>query len=178
MKRLFFLFVFVFIGAGSMYAQDDKTQMEKERQEIQQELADLQKNYNQIKGQRSATLGQLTVLKRKIQVQERYLNNINREIRYLNDDIYNSTLEIIKMRKQLDTLKAQYSRSVVYAYKNKSNYDFLNFIFSASNFNDAIKRVTYLKTYRSFREQQVNTIKETQALIAKRKNDQLNKKKQ
>src|SRR6185369_525181 len=40
------------------------------------------------------------------------------------------------------------------------------------------KRVTYLKTYRTYREQQVNTIKETQALIAKRKNDQLNKKKQ
>src|SRR6187549_171625 len=178
MKRLFFLLVFVSAGAGYTYAQDDKTQMERERQEIQEELANLQKNYNQIKGQRSATLGQLTVLKRKIQVQERYLNNINREIRYLNDDIYRSTLEIIKMRKQLDTLKAQYSRSVVYAYKNRSNYDFLNFIFSASNFNDAIKRITYLKSYRAYREQQVNTIKETQASIAKKKQDQLNKKKQ
>ena len=30
MKRLFFLFVFVFIGAGFIYAQDDKAQMEKE----------------------------------------------------------------------------------------------------------------------------------------------------
>jgi septal ring factor EnvC (AmiA/AmiB activator) len=173
MKRLFFLFVFAFIGAGFIYAQDDKTQMEKERQEIQQELADLQKNYNQIKGQRSATLGQLTVLKRKIQVQERYLNNINREIRYLNDDIYSSTLEIIKMRKQLDTLKAQYARSVVYAYKNRSNYDFLNFIFSAANFNDALKRVAYLKSYRSYREQQVNSIIETQQQIEKRKQLQI-----
>ena len=173
MKKSFFLFVFVFISAGFIYAQDDKAQMEKERQEIQQELADLQKNYNQIKGQRSATLGQLTVLKRKIQVQERYLNNINREIRYLNDDIYRSTLEIIKMRKQLDTLKAQYSRSVVYAYKNRSNYDFLNFIFSATNFNDALKRVAYLKSYRSYREQQVNSILETQELIERRKRLQI-----
>ena len=154
--------------------------MERERQEIQQELADLQKNYNQIKGQRSATLGQLSVLKRKIQVQERYLNNINREIRYLNDDIYSSTLEIIKMRKQLDTLKAQYFRSVVYAYKNRSNYDFLNFIFSASNFNDALKRIAYLKSYRSYREQQVNSIIETQQQIEKRKQlqiSQMNEKK-
>jgi septal ring factor EnvC (AmiA/AmiB activator) len=166
MKKSFFLFVFVFISAGFIYAQDDKAQMERERQEIQEELANLQKNYNQIKGQRSATLGQLTVLKRKIQVQERYLNNINREIRYLNDDIYRSTLEIIKMRKQLDTLKAQYSRSVVYAYKNRSNYDFLNFIFSATNFNDALKRVAY-------REQQVNSILETQELIERRKRLQI-----
>jgi len=180
MQRVFFLFVFLFTGAGFIYAQDDKSQMERERQEIQQELADLQKNYNQIKGQRSATLGQLSVLKRKIQVQERYLNNINREIRYLNDDIYYSTLEIIKMRKQLDTLKAQYFRSVVYAYKNRSNYDFLNFIFSASNFNDALKRIAYLKSYRSYREQQVNSIIETQQQIEKRKQlqiSQMNEKK-
>jgi septal ring factor EnvC (AmiA/AmiB activator) len=172
MKKTFFLFVFVFAGIIVIHAQD-KTQMEKERQEIQQELADLQKNYNQVKGQRSTTLGQLTVLKRKIQVQERYLNNINKEIRFLNDDIYNSTLEIIKMRKQLDTLKAQYSRSVVYAYKNRSTYDFLNFIFSAANFNDALKRIAYLKSYRSYREQQVNSIVETQQQIEKRKQLQI-----
>src|SRR4029078_7916968 len=173
MKRLFFLLVFVSAGAGYTYAQDDKTQIEKERQEIQQELADLQKNYNHIKGQRSATLGQLSVLKRKIQVQERYLNNITRKIRYLNYYIYSSTLEIIKMRKQLDTLKAQYARSVVYAYKNRSNYDLLNFIFSATNFNDALKRITYLKSYRSYREQQVNSIIETQQQIEKRKQTQI-----
>jgi len=169
--------LFVFIGFTSLgmsaYAQENKSDMEKERQEIQRELADLQKNYNQIKGKRNVTLGQLNVLKRKIQVQERYLNNINREIRYLNDDIYRSTLEIQKMQKQLDTLKSQYARSVVYAYKNRSTYDFLNFIFSASNFNDALKRVQYLKSYRSYREQQVNSIVETQRQIQRRKQLQI-----
>jgi len=173
MKKIIFLIAFIFSGIAILYAQDDKAQMEKERQDIQQELADLQKNYNQIKGKRSVTLGQLNVLKRKIEVQERYLNNINREIRYLNDDIYRSTLEIIKMKKQLDTLKAQYARSVVYAYKNRSTYDFLNFIFSATNFNDALKRIAYLKSYRSYREQQVNSILETQEQIEKRKRVQI-----
>src|SRR5262249_28656220 len=169
MKRVFFSILFICCGQAAVYAQDDKAQMERERQDIQQELADLQKTYSQIKGQKNVTLGQLNVLKRKIEVQERYLNNINREIRYLNDDIYRSTLEIIKMKKQLDTLKAQYARSVVYAYKNRSTYDFLNFIFSAANFNDALKRIAYLKSYRSYREQQVNSIKETQGQITKRK---------
>ena len=156
-----------------VHAQDDKAEMERERQEIRQELADLQKAYNQIKGQRHVTLGQLSVLKRKIEVQERYLNNINREIRFLNDDIYRSTVEINRMQKQLDTLKAQYSRSVVYAYKNRSTYDFLNFIFSASNFNDALKRIEYLKSYRSYREQQVNSILQTQHQIGRRKQIQI-----
>jgi septal ring factor EnvC (AmiA/AmiB activator) len=76
----------------------------------------------------------------------------------------------------LDTLKAQYAKSVVYAYKNRSNYDYLNFIFSANSFNDALKRITYLKEYRNYREKQVETIKETQALIAQRQKQQLAKK--
>ena len=173
MKRLILGMLFISCVLAATYAQDDKAQMERERQDIQQELADLQKTYSQIKGQKNVTLGQLNVLKRKIEVQERYLNNINREIRYLNDDIYRSTLEIIKMRKQLDTLKAQYARSVVYAYKNRSTYDFLNFIFSAANFNDALKRIAYLKSYRSYREQQVNSIIETQQQIEKRKQVQI-----
>jgi septal ring factor EnvC (AmiA/AmiB activator) len=173
MKKMLFLIAVLFVGIVYVHAQDDKTQMERERQEIQQEIADLQKAYNQIKGQRHVTLGQLSVLKRKIEVQERYLNNINREIRFLNDDIYRSTVEINRMQKQLDTLKAQYSRSVVYAYKNRSTYDFLNFIFSAGNFNDALKRIAYLKSYRSYREQQVNNILQTQQQIARRKQIQI-----
>jgi septal ring factor EnvC (AmiA/AmiB activator) len=173
MRRIVFLIVFIFSGIVVIHAQENKSEMERERQDIQRELADLQRSYNQIKGQRHVTLGQLNVLRRKIEVQERYLSNINREIRLLNDDIYKSTLEINRMQKQLDTLKAQYARSVVYAYKNRSTYDFLNFIFSASNFNDALKRIQYLKSYRSYREQQVNSIVETQRQIAKRKQTQI-----
>jgi septal ring factor EnvC (AmiA/AmiB activator) len=178
MKKAIFFISIIFLAGTIMHAQqpnDEKGQMEKERLQIQKEISDLQKAYTQIKGQKNVTLGQANVLKRKIELQERYLNNINREIRFINDDIYRSTLEINKLNRQLDTLKTQYARSVVYAYKNRSTYDFLNFIFSATNFNDALKRVAYLKSYRSYREQQVNNIRETQKLIAKRKVDQLGK---
>ena len=67
---------------------------------------------------------------------------------------------------------------MVYAYKNKSSYDYLNFIFSASSFNDALKRVSYLKSYRSYRQQQVTNIKETQRLIKERKQQLLGKQSQ
>jgi len=42
-------------------------------------------------------------------------------------------------------------------------------IFSASNFNDALKRISYLKTYRAYREEQVNAIKDRQKIIADKK---------
>ena len=60
---------------------------------------------------------------------------------------------------------------MVYAYKTRNNYDFLNFIFSASSFNDAIKRITYLKSYRTYREMQGQNILRTQRLLLMRINE-------
>jgi septal ring factor EnvC (AmiA/AmiB activator) len=177
-KSIYLFFTFVFSSCFLFAQTEDKAQLEKERQEIQKEIKEIQGEYDKLKGKTKQIVGQYNLIDRKIKLQNKYIGNISKELRMIDDDIYLSNVEIYRLSKLLDTLRAQYSRSVVYAYKNRSNYDFLNFIFSASSFNDAVKRITYLKSYRAFREQQVNTIKETQALIAKRKQDQLSKKKQ
>ncbi len=178
-KKILVLLFFAGFGILS-YGQpvDDKSQLEKERQEIQRELKEIQGMYNKVKGQTKQTLGQLNMLNRKINLQEQYIGTISKELRSIDDDIYLSEIEIYRLRKQLDTLKSQYARTVVYAYKNRSNYDYLNFIFSASSFNDAVKRIAYLKSYRTYREKQVKTILETQELIAQRKKQQLVRKDQ
>jgi septal ring factor EnvC (AmiA/AmiB activator) len=156
----------------------DKAKMERERQAIQNELKEIQGVYEKVKGQKRESLGQLNLLQKKMALQDKYIHNINREIRIISDDIYSYSLEINKLNRQLDTLKAQYARSVVYAYKNRSTYDYLNFIFSAASFNDALKRVAYLKSYRSYRQDQVANIKETQKVIEQRKQELLGKKTQ
>ena len=178
MKKRFYLFTFIAFLPVFLFAQDEKSQLEKERQEIQNEIRQIDGQLSNVKGKRKQIVGQYNLIDRKIKLQNKYIANINREIRFIDDNIYLSNVEIFRLGKLLDTLKAQYSRSVIYAYKNRSNYDYLNFIFSASSFNDAIKRITYLKSYRAYREQQVNTIKETQALIAKRKEEQISRKRQ
>jgi septal ring factor EnvC (AmiA/AmiB activator) len=152
--------------------------LEKEKKAIQDELKEIQKVYDNIKGQTKQSLSQLNIVNRKIALQERFISNINKELRLLDDEIYLNNLEIYRLQRQLDTLKAEYAKSVVYAYKNRSSFDYVNFIFSASSFNDAMRRVAYLKSYRAYRERQVSTIEETQALIEKRKEQQLARKEQ
>jgi septal ring factor EnvC (AmiA/AmiB activator) len=44
----------------------------------------------------------------------------------------------------------------------------LNFIFTATSFNDAVKRATYLKSYRKYRDEQVVNINRTQKELAQR----------
>jgi septal ring factor EnvC (AmiA/AmiB activator) len=178
-KKIFFgLLLSAFAGLALAQPAQDKSQLEKERKEIQKELNEIQSQYNKVKGQTKQTVGQLNILKRKISLQEQYIGSINKEIKGIDDDIYLSNLEIYRLQKQLDTLKSQYAKTVVYAYKNRSSYDYLNFIFSANSFNDAIRRISYLKSYRAYREKQVGTILETQQLIAQRKQQQLGRKQQ
>ena len=69
-----------------------------------------------------------------------------------------------RLKRQLDTLKQNYAKSIVFAYKNRGSYEYLNFLFSASNFNDALKRMSYLKSYRQYRETEAQTIIKTQDL--------------
>ncbi|MDB5196238.1 MAG: peptidoglycan DD-metalloendopeptidase family protein [Flaviaesturariibacter sp.] len=175
------LILLLMIAAGlTVTAQpaNERARMEAERKALQQELKAMQNEYSKVKGQKKVTLGQLNALQRKIDVQDRYISNINSEIKVLGNEVYLSTLEINRLQRQLDTLKQQYARSVVYAYKNRSSYDYLNFIFSANSFNDAMKRIGYLRTYRAYRQQQVANIIETQKAIEERKQQLLGKKTQ
>jgi septal ring factor EnvC (AmiA/AmiB activator) len=177
-KILIVLAVFLAGHTASAQPVQDRNKMESERKAIQAEIKKLQSDYNKVKGQRKETIGQLNLLQKKLAVQNQLLGNINKEIRLISDDIYISSLEMNRLQKQLDTLKQQYAKSVVYAYKTRSNYDFVSFIFSANTFNDAMKRVTYLKSYRAYRETQVANIRETQRIIEDRKQQLLAKKNQ
>lgn len=176
MKRLL-LTLLLFCGTGALlYSQNEKADLERERKEIQDELKEIQATYNKIKGQTKQSLTQLNMLKRKMNLQERYISSINKELRLIDDDIYKSNLEIYRLKRQLDTLKSEYARTIVYAYKNRSSFSYVNFIFSANSFNDAVRRMSYLKSYRSYREKQVTSITEMQQLIATRQQQQQQRK--
>ena len=130
MKKLLVILICFCLTVQSGFAQltSDKAKLERERQEILDDIKEMQSNYNKVKGLKKESLAKLSILQRKLQLQDRLIGNINKEIRNINDEIYLGNLEIYRLQVQLDTLKTQYARSVVYAYKNRSNYDYLNFI--------------------------------------------------
>ncbi|QEC67544.1 peptidoglycan DD-metalloendopeptidase family protein [Panacibacter ginsenosidivorans] len=151
-------------------AQETKEEIQKKQQQLMQEISSLNNTLNDIKKNKKQSLGQLAIVQRKIQARQELIYNINKELKRLNDNIYLNQVEIYRMKKELDTLKGQYAKSLVFAYKNRSSYEYLNFLFSAASFNDAIKRVTYLKSYRRYRETQADAIRQTQDVLAKQIN--------
>lgn len=145
--------------------------LERQRKELKAEIDNQEKLLKDIKKTTTENLVQLKAIDKKMDLQDKVLDNIGRDINILDNNIYNSQREINKLNLVLDTLKQEYAKSMVYAYKNRSSYDFINFIFSANNFNDAIKRIAYLRSYRSYREMQGDNILRTQQLLRMRINE-------
>lgn len=174
-KKLVFTFLVIFIATAG-YSQQTKEEIQKKQQDLQRELADLNNTLSRIKKSKTQSIGQLTLVQKKIKAREELIRNISKELRKINDEIYTNSLEINKYRQELDTLKANYAKSLVFAYKNRSSYDYLNFIFSANTFNDAVKRIAYLKSYKQYRETQVDNIVKTQQLLQSKINALANSK--
>lgn len=145
-----------------------REELERQRKELKAEIENQEKLLKDIKKTTTENLVQLKAIDKKMDLQDKVLDNIGRDINILDNNIYNSQREINKLNLVLDTLKQEYAKSMVYAYKNRSSYDFINFIFSANNFNDAIKRIAYLRSYRSYREMQGDNILRTQQLLRMR----------
>lgn len=158
-----------------------REELERKRKEIQQEIASLQQAQTAVSKDKKAGLSQLKLIERKLKSRYAVINNLNQEMQLIDNTIFNNNREIYRLQKQLDTLKQQYARTVEYAYKNRSSYDMLNFIFTASSFNDAVKRATYLKSYHNYRDEQVVNINKTQAELTRKidllKNNKVEKEK-
>jgi len=164
MKKLV-IGLLAFAFSLNVNAQESKEDIQKKQQQLLQEISELNGTLSEIKKNKKQSLGQLALVQRKISARQELIRSINKELRRLDDTIYANQIKIYRYKKELDTLKDQYAKSLVFAYKNRSNYDYLNFLFSATSFNDAVKRVAYLKSYRQYRETQVNSILKTEQLL-------------
>ncbi len=169
-KFIFNVAIFSFFSL-SVLAQDTREDLEKQRVKLKKEMDETEKLLNSNKGKTKENLLQWKLINDKLNLQNRLIENIGKDINILDNNISTNQHEINRYNKLLDTLKEEYARSMVYAYKNRNNYDFLTFVFSAGSFNDAIKRVAYLKYYRDYREKQGDNILRTQELRRQKLNE-------
>jgi septal ring factor EnvC (AmiA/AmiB activator) len=168
LKKVFTGIILLLVIVSRLSAQtpvQNRADLEKERAAIQKEIEDVKRSLDETHKNKRETLGQLNLLQRRLKLRESAIRNINAQIDVIQGDMTNSQRDINKLRSELDTLRIQYAQSIVFAYKNRSSYDFLNFIFSATSFNDAIRRIQYLKSYRAYREERAENIVKTQDLL-------------
>ncbi|MBO9153411.1 murein hydrolase activator EnvC family protein [Chitinophaga sp. GCM10012297] len=159
------LLALVFLPVMLHAQNQSREELEKRKRELQKEMEEAQAILRETKKSSKESLAQLRAVRNKIDVRSKMIRNINDEIKFINGDINSALRDVKTLQSDLDTLKAQYAQLIVAAYKNRSSYALMNFIFSADSFNEAVKRYQYLKQYRDFRRRQADNIIETQAQL-------------
>jgi septal ring factor EnvC (AmiA/AmiB activator) len=131
-----------------------REQLETQRQSILSEIKRTQSELTTLRQDKKATLAQLQTLQAKLDARHKLISNINNEISLIETNINLANNDVHILKTKLDTLKKQYAEMVRYTYKNRTSSDLIVFLFSSSSFNDAIRRLNYVKQYRGYRADQ------------------------
>jgi len=161
-KRIYLLFVLFFILTNSGVLAQTKEDLRKRKQKTENDL----KLTNQLleKTEKSKTVGlnKLLIIKKRISLRERLINEITEEIHFIDKDIDKNKQQILEYEREIVQLKEEYAKMIYFAHKNRNNYDRLMFILSAEDFNQAYRRMKYFQQYTKYRKKQAALIVVTQ----------------
>ncbi len=168
--RLYTLFVFLLLGTALAVRaqQPSRGELEKRRASLLNEIVNTQQQLEDTKKDKKATMGQLRALTAKLETRQKLINNINSELSNIDGSIHLSAEEIQTLNGNLVKLKAGYAQSIRYAYKHRTSQNMMAFLFSANDFNDALRRMQYLRKYRDYRKEQAEKIRVTQGQLTQK----------
>jgi len=162
MKILKVLFFLICVFAAVQVHAQSSLELGKQRDRINHELDQLNRELQETQSNKKATLKQLSILKAQIYLREQKITVINSEVRNLDSQISENTNTVHDLQSQLELLKKKYADMVLFAYRNQSAYNKLMFIFASKDFNQAYKRLKYLQQFATYRERQAESIQNKQ----------------
>ena len=180
LNKYIFLFLSTLI-TFSVFSQT-KEELKEQKSTLEKEINYTTNLLNKIGENKRESLDYLLVLNKQISNKELLLKTLSIEINLLNKKIRKIELtisetqqSIVDEQQELVTLKKEYAKMIYACFKEKGNRNNLIFIISSKDFNQAYKRIVYLKQYAYFRKNQVNKINESQKKLNIKENLLINK---
>ena len=173
----FFLIVLIACSI-SLQAQSKKLQeLENTRREIQQEMKQLNTLLFQGKKEQKSVLSRVEDLNYKVTVRQNLIRITNQQANLLTREINANQKNITNLRDKLTLLKEEYAAMVVKSYKSKSEQSKIMFLLSSINFQQAYKRLQYIKQYADYQKQRGEEIKAKTIALQEKKKDLIKQKK-
>ena len=176
MKLNSYLLFLAAICMSTVLTAQTKEDLKKQKSELEKEISYTTELLNKTKSSKTKSLTQLKLLESQIKTKQKLLNALNTEIKGINKDIKKTEVSIIQTEQEiiaeeqnLKNLKQEYAKMIYAAFKQKGKRNDLMFIVSAPDFNQAYKRMLYLKQYSVFRKNQAIKIAESQKELIKKK---------
>ena len=165
----------------SGFSQSKKQQeLEERRRELTREIQQIGVLLFEGKKEQKSVLSVVEDLDFKIKVRTNLISITNQQANLLTREINSNQTKISQLRVRLKTLKADYAKMIVKSYKSRADQSKLMFLLSSTNFQQAYKRLQYIKQYANYQKLQAELIKTETAkmqqlnieLVTQKKNKQ------
>ena len=110
------------------------------------------------KKDKQVTQNQLKLIQNRIRNRKQIIANLEKQTQVINGDIGTKNDTVHAMQNELTQLRKEYADMVYAAYKNYKLNNFLVFLFASKDFNDATRRISYMRRYNRMREQKAARI--------------------
>jgi len=147
------------LGLWTTVYSQSKAELQQRRTQIIQELQEgralLKVNQNESR----TTQADLRLLEKQVSDREELIRTIKKEGAIIDAQIKNNQNVIGQKEAELAELKLEYETAVVNAYKKRSGNNQMLFLLSAKNFNNAMRRLNYLKKYSAHKKHKASNIR-------------------
>lgn len=145
----------------------EQQDLEAKKEQLENEIREINRLLFAEQKQKGSVLDQVEALDQKINRQQQLIRVTNQQSNLLNRQINTNIRNISKLRADLETLKDDYAQMIRKSYQNRSKQNRLLFLLSSTSWQQAYKRLQYMKQYAQFRKSQGLEIQaKTDALTA------------
>ncbi|PLX14044.1 MAG: hypothetical protein C0598_02310 [Marinilabiliales bacterium] len=157
--KYLFLLAITFLIFSVLSAQESKDDLEKKRKKIEAEIDYTNKLLQETRKNKQNTLNEIKLINNKLLNRSELVATLKKETYLLDTEISSTEQSIENLNRDLINLKDEYSKVVYFAYKYKTSYNKLIYLFSADDLNQAYQRMRYLNQIGDFISKQAKEIK-------------------
>lgn len=162
MKKKLFLLLTLALLATAASGQDVSKQNERKRQ-IEEEISFINNQLKSIAGKQKATTEQLSLIRKRAQSRQALINDLDRRIAVINDEMTAKQREINRLQKELDTLETYYNKLIYNTYKNRDTRVWYMYLLASESIGQGYRRFSYLRNLSDEVGKQAAKMREKQA---------------
>jgi septal ring factor EnvC (AmiA/AmiB activator) len=133
-------------------------ELRKKKEKTNEQIKYTTRLLDEAKTNEKKTLNKYNILNKQIELRTSLITGINSEVGVLGEFIDQNAWLVSSLNSDLDELKKEYAKMIVFARKNQTNYSKVLFLLSSNSFNQAYKRMMYLRQYTEYRKKQAELI--------------------
>lgn len=156
MRHLFCYIIVVFCALASASAQTNSKvkEMERQRNRLEQQLAESRKLLSSAQKDVDGQLAQLSALTAQIKKQKQFVARLDADVKAIDRELKSIEEQIQTLQLELGRRREYYAKALQMMTNKNTFENKLMFLLSAESFNQMVRRMRYLREYSGFQQKQ------------------------